>query len=144
MFHNQFPQSRMQDLPPGWEMLCDARTGWPYFVDHNTQTTTWEDPRMVGIFAVILSFPQISNFIFYRLCNWIFDWYFTISKITLNIDEWCFEGVASKPNHPIIQCPRARLVFSQEYSLQSNDDSVAVYHDVQCILYGDITVYCHR
>lgn len=44
MFHNPFPQ--MNDLPPGWEMLNDARTGWPYFVDHNTQTTTWEDPRM--------------------------------------------------------------------------------------------------
>lgn len=33
-------------LPPGWEMLFDHRTGWPYFVDHNTHTTTWEDPRM--------------------------------------------------------------------------------------------------
>ena len=48
MFHNPFSQDRMNELPPGWEMLSDARTGWPYFVDHNTQTTSWEDPRMVG------------------------------------------------------------------------------------------------
>lgn len=31
-------------IPPGWEM---ARTpeGVSYFIDHNTKTTTWEDPR---------------------------------------------------------------------------------------------------
>jgi hypothetical protein len=48
MFHNPSSQDRTNELPPGWEMLPDARTGWPYFVDHNTQTTSWEDPRMVG------------------------------------------------------------------------------------------------
>ena len=26
-------------------MLVDATTGWPFFVDHNTKTTTWQDPR---------------------------------------------------------------------------------------------------
>lgn len=46
MYHNQYPNSRMMDLPPGWEMLTDTRTGWPYFVDHNTQNTSWEDPRL--------------------------------------------------------------------------------------------------
>jgi len=35
-----------EPLPPGWEMLIDATTGWPFFVDHNSQTTTWQDPRM--------------------------------------------------------------------------------------------------
>jgi len=29
----------------GWEMRVDDRTNWPFFIDHNTQTTTWTDPR---------------------------------------------------------------------------------------------------
>ena len=32
-------------LPPNWEMKKDPRTGWPFFVDHTSQTTTWNDPR---------------------------------------------------------------------------------------------------
>lgn len=39
------PRYNRELLPPGWEMIFDHATGWPYFVDHNTQTTTWEDPR---------------------------------------------------------------------------------------------------
>lgn len=31
-------------LPPGWEMRTTPE-GRPYFVDHNTRTTTWVDPR---------------------------------------------------------------------------------------------------
>jgi hypothetical protein len=31
-------------MPEGWE-LCFNEKGVPYFVDHNTRTTTWEDPR---------------------------------------------------------------------------------------------------
>ena len=31
-------------LPIGWEQRC-ATDGRPYFVDHNTHTTTWIDPR---------------------------------------------------------------------------------------------------
>ncbi|KAG1083922.1 hypothetical protein G6F42_022011 [Rhizopus arrhizus] len=31
-------------LPPGWEMRTNPE-GRPYFVDHNTRTTTWVDPR---------------------------------------------------------------------------------------------------
>ncbi|XP_076437925.1 BAG family molecular chaperone regulator 3-like [Babylonia areolata] len=38
--------ARNDPLPPGWEMLWDRSSGWPYFVDHNTQSTTWQDPRM--------------------------------------------------------------------------------------------------
>jgi len=34
-----------EGLPEGWEMLYDTGTGWPYFVDHNTRRTTWQDPR---------------------------------------------------------------------------------------------------
>nr|CDJ82127.1 WW Rsp5 WWP domain containing protein [Haemonchus contortus] len=32
-------------LPPNWEMKLDEH-GNRYFVDHNTQTTTWYDPRI--------------------------------------------------------------------------------------------------
>uniref|UniRef100_A0A8C5TRJ2 E3 ubiquitin-protein ligase NEDD4-like n=1 Tax=Malurus cyaneus samueli TaxID=2593467 RepID=A0A8C5TRJ2_9PASS len=32
-------------LPPGWEMRI-APNGRPFFIDHNTKTTTWEDPRL--------------------------------------------------------------------------------------------------
>jgi hypothetical protein len=31
-------------LPPNWEMKFD-HNGRPYFVDHNTRTTTYNDPR---------------------------------------------------------------------------------------------------
>lgn len=33
------------DLPPYWEMKIDPRTGWPFFVDHGSRKTTWDDPR---------------------------------------------------------------------------------------------------
>ncbi|XP_069755972.1 BAG family molecular chaperone regulator 3 isoform X1 [Narcine bancroftii] len=33
-------------LPPGWEVKIDPQTGWPFFVDHNSRTTTWSDPRL--------------------------------------------------------------------------------------------------
>ncbi|XP_043934900.1 E3 ubiquitin-protein ligase NEDD4 [Protopterus annectens] len=32
-------------LPTGWEMR-HAVNGRPFFIDHNTKTTTWEDPRL--------------------------------------------------------------------------------------------------
>nr|XP_019610862.1 PREDICTED: E3 ubiquitin-protein ligase NEDD4-like isoform X4 [Rhinolophus sinicus] len=32
-------------LPPGWEMRI-APNGRPFFIDHNSKTTTWEDPRL--------------------------------------------------------------------------------------------------
>ncbi|XP_071402028.1 BAG family molecular chaperone regulator 3 [Centroberyx affinis] len=37
--HNNDP------LPLGWEVKIDPQTGWPFFVDHNNRTTTWNDPR---------------------------------------------------------------------------------------------------
>lgn len=33
------------ELPPRWEQR-HALGGRPYFVDHNTHTTTWDDPRV--------------------------------------------------------------------------------------------------
>ena len=32
-------------LPPGWEQRFDERSKQIFFVDHNTCTTSWEDPR---------------------------------------------------------------------------------------------------
>uniref|UniRef100_A0A8C8SD58 WW domain-containing protein n=1 Tax=Pelusios castaneus TaxID=367368 RepID=A0A8C8SD58_9SAUR len=37
-----------EPLPPGWEVKMDPQTGWPFFVDHNSRTTTWSDPRLLG------------------------------------------------------------------------------------------------
>jgi len=34
----------LRPLPPGWEMRGSS-SGRKYFIDHNTQTTTWIDPR---------------------------------------------------------------------------------------------------
>ena len=31
-------------LPSGWE-ICHTPAGYPYYIDHNTKTTTWVDPR---------------------------------------------------------------------------------------------------
>ena len=32
-------------LPPGWEQRLDQRSGKIFYVDHNTCTTQWVDPR---------------------------------------------------------------------------------------------------
>ncbi|OZJ02783.1 putative E3 ubiquitin-protein ligase hulA [Bifiguratus adelaidae] len=45
---NQFqvqPVSQLGPLPSGWEMRLTS-TARVYFVDHNTKTTTWDDPRL--------------------------------------------------------------------------------------------------
>ncbi|CDH57142.1 e3 ubiquitin-protein ligase pub1 [Lichtheimia corymbifera JMRC:FSU:9682] len=39
------PVSQLGPLPSGWEMRLTS-TGRVYFVDHNTKTTTWDDPRL--------------------------------------------------------------------------------------------------
>ena len=36
-------------LPQGWEMRVDPNTGWPFFIDHNNQSTTWTDPRKASV-----------------------------------------------------------------------------------------------
>ncbi|TRM60509.1 hypothetical protein BD626DRAFT_571583 [Schizophyllum amplum] len=38
------PNPNLGPLPSGWEMRLTS-TGRVYFVDHNTRTTTWDDPR---------------------------------------------------------------------------------------------------
>ncbi|CAH1772402.1 unnamed protein product [Owenia fusiformis] len=39
------PPVNNEPLPPDWEMLIDPQTGWPFFVNHREQKTTWSDPR---------------------------------------------------------------------------------------------------
>ncbi|KAF3936391.1 hypothetical protein ABW19_dt0201634 [Dactylella cylindrospora] len=39
------PVSQLGPLPSGWEMRL-TNTARVYFVDHNTKTTTWDDPRL--------------------------------------------------------------------------------------------------
>ncbi|KAK6960095.1 BAG domain-containing protein Samui [Biomphalaria glabrata] len=49
--YNSMPYSQSQlpnePLPAGWEMRYDQNSGWPYFIDHNTRNTTWQDPRLM-------------------------------------------------------------------------------------------------
>lgn len=40
-------QQAQDPLPPGWQMRFDPQ-GRPYYVDHNTRTTTWERPLPLG------------------------------------------------------------------------------------------------
>uniref|UniRef100_A0A8C2XG77 E3 ubiquitin-protein ligase NEDD4-like n=1 Tax=Cyclopterus lumpus TaxID=8103 RepID=A0A8C2XG77_CYCLU len=39
------PKAQQSFLPPGWEMRI-APNGRPFFIDHNSKVTTWEDPRL--------------------------------------------------------------------------------------------------
>lgn len=39
----------LEKLPDGWEMAVEKNTGKPYFINHITKTTTWEDPRLAAI-----------------------------------------------------------------------------------------------
>ncbi|KAM9275963.1 E3 ubiquitin-protein ligase NEDD4 isoform 1-T1 [Morus bassanus] len=42
---HQQPEMEQGFLPKGWEVR-HAPSGRPFFIDHNTKTTTWEDPRL--------------------------------------------------------------------------------------------------
>ncbi|XP_038606127.1 E3 ubiquitin-protein ligase NEDD4 isoform X4 [Tachyglossus aculeatus] len=42
---HQQPELQQGFLPKGWEVR-HAPNGRPFFIDHNTKTTTWEDPRL--------------------------------------------------------------------------------------------------
>ncbi|XP_023251484.1 E3 ubiquitin-protein ligase NEDD4 isoform X2 [Seriola lalandi dorsalis] len=43
--HTPSPEVTSGFLPAGWEVRS-APNGRPFFIDHNTKTTTWEDPRL--------------------------------------------------------------------------------------------------
>ncbi|GAA5932597.1 uncharacterized protein JCM15063_002150 [Sporobolomyces koalae] len=42
------PDDALGSLPSGWERRATPR-GRPYWVDHNTRTTTWDDPRVPSL-----------------------------------------------------------------------------------------------
>jgi len=50
--------SQLGPLPSGWEMRLTA-TARVYFVDHNTKTTTWDDPRLPSSLEV--NVPQYKR-----------------------------------------------------------------------------------
>lgn len=33
-------------LPSPWEKRIDPKTGWPYYLNHDTQTTQWQEPNL--------------------------------------------------------------------------------------------------
>ncbi|KAM0755824.1 hypothetical protein T439DRAFT_13294 [Meredithblackwellia eburnea MCA 4105] len=45
-------------LPAGWTEAKDPTTGRSYFIDHNTHSTTWTDPRLTTLHPVVSS-PQL-------------------------------------------------------------------------------------
>jgi hypothetical protein len=51
-------------LPPNWEELIDSTTGRQYFVDHNTKTTSWVDPRDIFIKPTQFAACQGQEFAF--------------------------------------------------------------------------------
>jgi len=51
------PDIRAVPLPEHWEMKIDPFTGWPFFVDHVHQLTTWDDPRYGLSVAPGYSYP---------------------------------------------------------------------------------------
>ncbi|KAF9286602.1 hypothetical protein BGZ68_002740 [Mortierella alpina] len=54
----QQPVSQLGALPSGWEMRLTS-TARVYFVDHNTKTTTWDDPRLPS--SLDQSVPQYKR-----------------------------------------------------------------------------------
>lgn len=50
--------SQLGPLPSGWEMRLTS-TARVYFVDHNTKTTTWDDPRLPS--SLELNVPQYKR-----------------------------------------------------------------------------------
>ncbi|KAF9114580.1 hypothetical protein BGX27_010463 [Mortierella sp. AM989] len=55
---HQQPVSQLGPLPSGWEMRL-TNTARVYFVDHNTKTTTWDDPRLPS--SLDQSVPQYKR-----------------------------------------------------------------------------------
>lgn len=53
-------ESSSSNLAPGWEERTDPRTGRTYYVDHNSQRTTWEKP--VSATTETFTTPQGGEF----------------------------------------------------------------------------------
>jgi hypothetical protein len=49
-------------LPPGWEEMIDAETGQPFYVDHNTRTTSWVRHSNCLLFVLVIhNLTQLSH-----------------------------------------------------------------------------------
>ena len=42
---NRFRNNQSIPLPHGWEVSTDPETRKVFFIDHNSRTTQWIDPR---------------------------------------------------------------------------------------------------
>lgn len=51
-------------FPPGWEQR-ETKDARPYFVDHNTKTTTWDDPREKAYAGLRLTVQDLKKYICY-------------------------------------------------------------------------------
>lgn len=56
----QTPPAPVGPLPSGWEIRYDSY-GRQYFVDHNTRTTSWEDPRLASVSTTAPVVTPIPN-----------------------------------------------------------------------------------
>ncbi|XP_067857320.1 BAG family molecular chaperone regulator 4 [Heptranchias perlo] len=55
-------EASVASLPRGWEMKRDPHSGWPYYIDHNTGTTTWDDPRLrSGLHKQEMPYPGYAS-----------------------------------------------------------------------------------
>ena len=59
---NPDPRYDPRPLPPGWEMRIDRATGWPFFIDHNSHRTTWDDPRNLQV-SDLMCFTYFNGFV---------------------------------------------------------------------------------
>ena len=53
---------KLLPFPPGWEKAQTA-AGEVYFIDHNSQTTSWDDPRLRNYTFLFLFLSLISLFL---------------------------------------------------------------------------------
>lgn len=72
-------------LPPNWEELIDAETGRQYYVDHNTETTSWVDPR--DIFIKPLGFADCTGHEF--AFGWESSTDAKIGEYFIDHNSWC-------------------------------------------------------
>lgn len=58
-------------LPPGW-VMCRTKKGRPFFVDHASKTTTFEDPRLSEVYSSFYA-RRIREQVSDLVCNSLFS-----------------------------------------------------------------------
>jgi len=63
-YNSPKPQHKVAQsfLPPGWEMRI-APNGRPFFIDHNTKTTTWVREALAREFSISCHLVNVSAFV---------------------------------------------------------------------------------